>query len=106
MPALAAARMQRYALQLAAYSYDVELRRSQDVGVADVLSRLPMPGIVDKGAKQIEEEARTSNVLFLDEGPAVTASEIATATRCDAVLGKVLAAISSGVYHILYIIVN
>ncbi|KAK8384265.1 hypothetical protein O3P69_009196 [Scylla paramamosain] len=81
MATLGEARMQRYALQLAAYSYDVELRRSEDMRLADTLSRLPMSGIIDKGAQRVEREAKESNVLFLDEGPSVTPREVATATE-------------------------
>lgn len=80
--------MQRYALQLVqlvAYSYDVELRRSADMRVADT-SRLPLPAIVDKEAERIETETRESNVLYMDEGPTVTARKVKTTTRCDRVL--------------------
>ncbi|KAK8397161.1 hypothetical protein O3P69_004696 [Scylla paramamosain] len=54
MPTLGAARMQRYAFKLAAYSYDVELRRSEDMRLADTLSRLLMSGIIDKGAHWLD----------------------------------------------------
>ena len=37
LPSLAAARMQRYALQLAAYRYKVELRRADEMRLADMV---------------------------------------------------------------------
>ena len=41
VPTLAAARMQRWALVLSAYDYDLEYRRSEEHLNADALSRLP-----------------------------------------------------------------
>ena len=43
VPTLAAARMQRWALLLTAYSYDIEFRRTHERSNADELSRLPLP---------------------------------------------------------------
>ena len=98
LPSLAAARMQRYALQLAAYQYRVELRRTEEMRVADTLSRMARAN-PEEEQKAAEEEAdyRQSCVLFLaDSGPALTAKSIAAATRRDPVLARALAAIRSG----------
>ena len=43
VPTLADARLQRWALILSAYSYELEYRAGQDNKEADVLSRLPIP---------------------------------------------------------------
>ena len=43
VPPLADARLQRWALILSAYSYELEYRAGQDNKEADVLSRLPIP---------------------------------------------------------------
>ena len=43
VPTLAAARLQRWALILSVYSYELEYRAGQDNKEADVLSRLPIP---------------------------------------------------------------
>ena len=41
IPALAASRLQRWSIQLAAYTYDIKYRASKYHGNADALSRLP-----------------------------------------------------------------
>ena len=46
----------------------------------------------------MEKEVRTSNVLYMEEGPSVMAREVAIATRRDAVLGRVLTAVQSGIW--------
>ena len=43
VPAAAATRLQRWALLLAAYTYDIEYRFTSAHGNADALSRLPLP---------------------------------------------------------------
>ena len=43
VPSVAAARLQRWALLLAAYDYDIEFRSTSAHGNADALSRLPLP---------------------------------------------------------------
>ena len=99
LPSLAAARMQRYALQLAAYQYDVELRRSQDMRAADTLLRLPVTSPTEEREATAEEaEYGGGCVMFVaqEQGPCLSAKAIATATRTDPVLGRVLAAVRSG----------
>ncbi|XP_043238246.1 uncharacterized protein K02A2.6-like [Amphibalanus amphitrite] len=97
LPSLAAARLQRYALQLAAYSYNVELRRSEQMHVADSLSRLAVP-CSGTELKEIEAEAVTGSYLMFLDGvaPALTARELAAASRRDLVLAKVLAFVRGG----------
>ena len=92
VPPLAAARMQRWALMLAAYSYKIEYRRSELHGNADALSRLV------KGASVIEEpdQAEEDSVFsFVEELP-LTAQEIKEETRRDLTLGKVSEYVMSG----------
>ena len=43
IPTIAAARIQRWAVQLAAFQYDIEYKSTHDHGNADALSRLPLP---------------------------------------------------------------
>ena len=42
VPPMAAARLQRWALKLSAYTYEIQFRRTQDHSNADCLSRLPV----------------------------------------------------------------
>ena len=43
IPSVAAARLQRWAILLSAYTYDIEFRNTTAHGTADALSRLPLP---------------------------------------------------------------
>lgn len=83
VPTLAAARMQRWALILAAYDYELEFRVTQDHANADALSRLPLE---EEDATATEEPIFHTTVL--EELP-VTAEHIEEVTRKDPVLSKV-----------------
>ncbi|XP_043224663.1 uncharacterized protein K02A2.6-like [Amphibalanus amphitrite] len=96
LPTLAAARLQRYALQLAAYSYTVELRRSEQMHVADSLSRLVAQ---TEGDEQSDDSDSFSggHLLYMDGvTPALTAQELTTASRRDPMLSKVLTYVRCG----------
>ena len=83
IPPLAAARMQRWALLLSAYNYSIEFRPTTAHANADGLSRLPL---------DTRHPASTDSVFTIGQIQAlpVTAEQIATATRQDAVLSRVL----------------
>ena len=95
IPALSAARMQRWALLLSAYTYDISYRPTKSHANADALSRLPL------------EDSQTNNdscgvhfdSLFnfgqLEALP-ITAKSIAAATRTDPLLAKVITYVNSG----------
>ena len=77
VPTLAAARMQRWALILVAYQYQLQFMSTDENKNADMLSRLPLK----------EEDFTASEVA--DSLP-VTSRQIAEATRKDHVMSKVL----------------
>ena len=79
IPPLAAARMQRWALILSAYTYKIEFRPTTKHGNADGLSRLPLPDSFPVG-NSIEP-----TIFQLGHLP-VTAEEVAAATRLDPTL--------------------
>ncbi len=83
IPTLAALRMQRWALVLMAYNYDIEYRKSADHMNADAMSRLPT---VVKDCTG--EEGNVFYFSQVDELP-VSARDIAKATRKDPTLCKV-----------------
>lgn len=81
IPTLAAARIQRWALTLAAYRYEIRYRKGSEISNADALSRLPC-----------ESEDKEGEISFFTssyELP-ITSKEIALATRYDPILSKVL----------------
>ena len=85
IPTLAAARLQRWALILAAYSYDIEFRPTGQHGNADGLSRLPLKEVTSEGASSAPT---IFNIGQLESLP-VTAKQLQAATCTDSILSKV-----------------
>ena len=92
IPSIAAARMQRWALLLSAYSYTIRFRPTQAHGNADSLSCLPLMAEIAVGNS---EDPTVFNVRQIESLP-VGASEIAAATRKDPILSKVLVCVKKG----------
>jgi len=85
VPALAAARLQRWAIQLSAYNYDIEFRSTDKHANADGLSRLPLQGTFPEEGGEIKVFQ-----LHQIESLPVTAEDIKKALQADPVLRKVL----------------
>ena len=85
VPALAAARLQRWAVQLSAYTYDIQFRSTTEHGNADALSRLPLQSNQELSAV----DARTFNIHQIEALP-VMADQIRRATQRDPALSKVI----------------
>ena len=85
IPSLAAARLQRWALILAAYNYRIEFKPTQQHSNADGLSRLPLP---QSTQLEYSTDASHFNVCQLEALP-VTAQVVMQATKKDATLSKV-----------------
>ncbi|UYV72114.1 K02A2.6-like [Cordylochernes scorpioides] len=79
IPTLSTSRLQRWALILSAYTYDIKFRRTQDHGNADLLSRFPV------GCEKIPRLNNVYALSYVEELP-ITAEEIATETEKDEVL--------------------
>ena len=85
IPPMAAARLQRWAILLSAYSYEIEFRPTNDHSNADALSRLPLNVVY---VDSLAAESASYNKEQLDSLP-VTVSKLQSHTRTDAVLSKV-----------------
>ena len=85
VPSLAAARLQRWALLLSAYSYEIEFRSTHEHGNADGLSRLPLE------SEMSVESPTTASVFNLAqiESLPLTHKAVCDATRKDPLLSKV-----------------
>ena len=83
VPSVAAARMQRWAMFLAAYQYNIKYKCSKAHANADGLSRLPI-----EGSEELEDPVAMFQVSFVEELP-VTATDIARETSRDTILAKV-----------------
>lgn len=87
IPVLAASRLQRWSIQLAAYTYDIEYRASHNHENADRLSRLQRKTIEEVYNWSIEGDQ--VNRVQIERTP-ITAGRIREATRGDPVLSCVL----------------
>ncbi|XP_037503417.1 uncharacterized protein K02A2.6-like [Rhipicephalus sanguineus] len=94
IPPMAAARIQRWALFLAKYSYTVQYRKGSDHSKADALSRLPLPASDPREGHSDEREY----VLFAQamEETAICAREVKQMTDRDTTLQQVKERILAG----------
>ena len=92
-PPLAAARLQRWALILASYNYEIEFKPTEKHCNADSMSRLPLPISTEK-EEELSEVSLYS--LQLVETLPVTANHICKMTRNDPILSKVFQYTMSG----------
>jgi len=86
LPTMVAARLQRYAIVLSAYTYKIEYRPSDKHGNADALSRLPLNCEV---SKLNEHENSKSTLMINFVKTPVSSKEISDSTRVDKVLKTV-----------------
>ncbi|XP_037512230.1 uncharacterized protein K02A2.6-like [Rhipicephalus sanguineus] len=91
VPVQASPRVVRWALKLAAYSYQLVYRPGKDLGPADALSRLPLPEV----PAAVPEPAE---VLMLEHAypEVLSRSAVSQATSRDPVLSQVVKAVSRG----------
>ncbi len=91
IPTLAAARMQRWALILAGYQYNIVYRKAEENANADAMSRLP----ANPSESDTENEDGIFQTTYLDELP-IWSEDIERETRHDTLLSKVLQFTSQG----------
>ena len=89
---LAAARMQRWALLLSGYQYDIQNRSTTKHANADCLSRLPVA--IEATQPEIDE-VKLINKLQIESLP-LSVDQIRKATRADPILSRVLEFTMSG----------
>lgn len=89
VPAVTAMRLQRWALLLMTYTYDIRYKRSEDNSNADALSRLPLHG------SKLATENEVNYFSNCDLLP-VLSKDIAAETKKDPILSRVLQYVLSG----------
>ena len=94
IPSLAAACLQRWAVLLSAYHYEIEFKPTDDHGNADGLSRLPLPADADTTTISTKTTA-VFNISQIEALP-ITSSQIGSATKKDKILSKVYHYTKSG----------
>ena len=92
LPSLAAARLQRWALLLSAYDYNIEYKRSREHSNADGLSRLPLP----TGQPTATDDGVTVFNIGQIQALPLIFKDIKIATKHDATLSKVLDLVRMG----------
>ena len=92
IPTMSAARIQRWALTLAAYEYTIVFKQGNKNGNADGLSRLPRTTSVD------EQSEPEETILFMEdiESTPISAKQIKRWTRADPVLSQVVGFVQTG----------
>lgn len=83
---MAAARLQRWAVILSAYSYEIEFRPTECHANADGLSRLPLSSNIPDGDSNVP---RVFNISQMESLP-VTIPQLRQATQHDGILSQVL----------------
>ncbi|XP_059047663.1 uncharacterized protein K02A2.6-like [Achroia grisella] len=91
IPQTAASRLQRYAVRLAAYNFDIEFVPSNKNCVADALSRLPL-----EYTKQVYEQDCYSYLNFVEDKLPVTFNQIKKNTRTDTQLNRIIGFVKFG----------
>ena len=89
IPVLAASRLQRWAVQLSAYHYDIKYRSTDRNSNADMLSRFPLPERQDESENVFLMEANEVNREQINALP-FTPEKIAKASREDPVLSRII----------------
>ncbi|KAG8187992.1 hypothetical protein JTE90_009871 [Oedothorax gibbosus] len=92
IPPIAAARMQRWAIILSAYQYEIQFVKGNSISHADALSRIPLPETVEEVSCFSMCDEFNHFIYFFSavESAPLTAKEIAVATQEDPVLRQVL----------------
>ena len=90
IPPLAAARLQRWAIILSAYNYDIEFKPTSQHANADSLSRLPL-----RVTEHLRDETSVFNLAQVEALP-VTALQVANCTKKDPLLSQVYRYTQSG----------
>ena len=94
IPSLAAVQLQRWAVLLSAYQYNIKFKPTDEHANADGLSRLPLPSTSNSSLTA----SAVLNISQISALP-VTSSQIAAATRKDIALSKVLQFTRTGWQH-------
>uniref|UniRef100_A0AAV2K5K2 Gypsy retrotransposon integrase-like protein 1 n=1 Tax=Knipowitschia caucasica TaxID=637954 RepID=A0AAV2K5K2_KNICA len=82
VPQMASPRIQRWAVTLRAYEYEIVYKPGKYHGNADALSRLPLP-------QPSTEKVQEDRVLMMEDALLVSATEVSQWTRKDPVLSRV-----------------
>jgi len=89
VPMMASARLQRWAVMLSAYDYELKYRKGKDMCNVDALSRLPVSPKLSSFSLESSAERKVNFFSPVDECP-LTSAEIRSESQKDLVLSKVV----------------
>ena len=95
LPTLAAARIQRWAIILSAYDYNIVYRKSEEHSNADGLSRCPLPETSDTGTTVASATVHSLLAEHLQKA-LLKAPSVAHTTRIDCELARVYKHVMEG----------
>lgn len=93
IPVTAASRLQRYAIKLAAYDFEIEFVRSEQNSFADALSRLPLESTEGRSRREGEE---CSYLNYAQDSFPVNFKDIKIETAKDPLLSKIFGYVMYG----------
>ena len=92
---MTASRLQRWAIQLSSYQFDIKYRATGKHQNADTLSRFPMATVDQESRTLFDRETEQIHKIQMKNLP-VTADKVALAIKNDVVLSRVMEFTRSG----------
>ena len=95
LPPMTTARLQRWAVTLSSYDYDIEYRKGSEHGNADCFSRLPREGTTESELDMLHEDGFDVHTVHTPDLP-IDIKDVVNMTRRDVTVSRVYAFVMNG----------